>query len=150
VQMAAQFFDALAQNAKRLAELKALDVPVKLIWGQFDPLHHPRRGRAAPDPAEASLSHRSAGGSLVAGRRTGTSGKGDTVITPHKLSKINRRRDPAEQTGRPSSTGTRSQAGSPALCHSQGRGQPVLASNNGVNRHAKAENPLLKWRLVNS
>jgi haloalkane dehalogenase len=37
VQMAAQFFDALAQNAKRLAELKALDVPVKLIWGQFDP-----------------------------------------------------------------------------------------------------------------
>jgi haloalkane dehalogenase len=35
--MAAQFFDALAQNAKRLAELKALDVPVKLIWGQFDP-----------------------------------------------------------------------------------------------------------------
>jgi haloalkane dehalogenase len=35
--MAAQFFDAHAQNAKRLAELKALDVPVKLIWGQFDP-----------------------------------------------------------------------------------------------------------------
>ena len=35
--MAAQFFDALAQNAKRLAELKALAVPVKLIWGQFDP-----------------------------------------------------------------------------------------------------------------
>ena len=35
--MAAQFFDELAQNAKRLAELKALDVPVKLIWGQFDP-----------------------------------------------------------------------------------------------------------------
>jgi pimeloyl-ACP methyl ester carboxylesterase len=37
VQMAAQFFDALAQNAKRLAELKTLNVPVKLIWGQFDP-----------------------------------------------------------------------------------------------------------------
>ena len=35
--MAAQFFDELAQNAKRLAELKALDVPVKIIWGQFDP-----------------------------------------------------------------------------------------------------------------
>jgi haloalkane dehalogenase len=35
--MAAQFFDAHAQNAKRLAELKALDVPVKLIWGHFDP-----------------------------------------------------------------------------------------------------------------
>lgn len=37
VQLAAQFFDALAQNAKRLPEVKALDVAVKLIWGQFDP-----------------------------------------------------------------------------------------------------------------
>jgi len=37
VQMAAQFFDAHAQNAKRLPELKALDVPVKLIWGKYDP-----------------------------------------------------------------------------------------------------------------
>ena len=37
VQMAAQFFDAHAQNAKRLPELKALDIPVKLIWGQYDP-----------------------------------------------------------------------------------------------------------------
>jgi haloalkane dehalogenase len=36
-QLAAQFFDAHIQNAKRLPELKALDVPVKLIWGQFDP-----------------------------------------------------------------------------------------------------------------
>jgi haloalkane dehalogenase len=37
VQMAGQFFDAHAQNTRRLPELKALDVPVKLIWGQFDP-----------------------------------------------------------------------------------------------------------------
>jgi len=37
VQMAAQFFDEQAQNAKHLSTLKALDVPVKLIWGQFDP-----------------------------------------------------------------------------------------------------------------
>jgi pimeloyl-ACP methyl ester carboxylesterase len=37
VQMAGQFFDAHAQNGKRLPELKTLDVPVKLIWGQFDP-----------------------------------------------------------------------------------------------------------------
>jgi pimeloyl-ACP methyl ester carboxylesterase len=37
VQMAAQFFDAHAQNAKRLPALKALDIPVKLIWGQYDP-----------------------------------------------------------------------------------------------------------------
>jgi haloalkane dehalogenase len=37
VQLAAQFFDAHTQNTKRLLELKALDVPVKLIWGEFDP-----------------------------------------------------------------------------------------------------------------
>jgi haloalkane dehalogenase len=37
MQLAAQFFDAHVQNAKRLPDLKALDVPVKLIWGQFDP-----------------------------------------------------------------------------------------------------------------
>ncbi|PZR83304.1 MAG: hypothetical protein DLM68_14480 [Hyphomicrobiales bacterium] len=37
VQMAAQFFDAHTQNAKRLPELKALDIPVKLIWGEYDP-----------------------------------------------------------------------------------------------------------------
>ncbi len=37
VQLAAQFFDEHARNAKHLPELKALDVPVKLIWGQYDP-----------------------------------------------------------------------------------------------------------------
>jgi haloalkane dehalogenase len=37
VQLAAQFFDELASNAEHLPELKALDIPVKLIWGQFDP-----------------------------------------------------------------------------------------------------------------
>lgn len=37
VQTAARFFEAHAENAKRLPELKALDIPVKLIWGQYDP-----------------------------------------------------------------------------------------------------------------
>ncbi|MDF5712942.1 MAG: alpha/beta hydrolase [Rhizonema sp. NSF051] len=37
VQMAAQFFDEHARNATRLPELKTLDIPVKLIWGQYDP-----------------------------------------------------------------------------------------------------------------
>jgi haloalkane dehalogenase len=36
-QLAAQFFDAHIENAKRLPQLKALDIPVKLIWGKFDP-----------------------------------------------------------------------------------------------------------------
>ena len=37
VQLAADFFDEHAQNAKHLTELKTLDIPVKLIWGQYDP-----------------------------------------------------------------------------------------------------------------
>ena len=37
VQMAARFFDEHARNAERLPELAALDVPVKLIWGRYDP-----------------------------------------------------------------------------------------------------------------
>jgi len=37
MQMAGGFFEALAQNAKRLPQLKSLDIPVKLIWGQYDP-----------------------------------------------------------------------------------------------------------------
>ncbi|MCK1388925.1 alpha/beta hydrolase [Bradyrhizobium sp. 21] len=37
VQLAAEFFDEHARNAQHLAALKRLDVPVKLIWGQYDP-----------------------------------------------------------------------------------------------------------------
>jgi haloalkane dehalogenase len=37
VQLAAQFFDTLTQNARRLSELKALNIPFKLIWGEFGP-----------------------------------------------------------------------------------------------------------------
>ena len=37
VQMTAQFFEELARNFERLPELKTLDIPVKLIWGNADP-----------------------------------------------------------------------------------------------------------------
>ena len=37
VQLAARFFKTLSENAKRLPELKALEIPFKLIWGEFDP-----------------------------------------------------------------------------------------------------------------
>jgi len=36
-QLAAQFHDELARNTQRLPALAALDVPVKVIWGEFDP-----------------------------------------------------------------------------------------------------------------
>lgn len=35
--MASQFFEELARNTRRLPEMKALDLPVKVIWGEFDP-----------------------------------------------------------------------------------------------------------------
>jgi haloalkane dehalogenase len=37
VQLAADFFDELARNTARLPELKTINVPVKVIWGEFDP-----------------------------------------------------------------------------------------------------------------
>jgi haloalkane dehalogenase len=37
LQLAAEFFDEHARNAKHLTVLKTLDVRVKLIWGQYDP-----------------------------------------------------------------------------------------------------------------
>jgi pimeloyl-ACP methyl ester carboxylesterase len=37
VQMTAQFFEEIARNTKRLPEVEALDIPVKLIWGETDP-----------------------------------------------------------------------------------------------------------------
>ncbi|NTF47012.1 alpha/beta fold hydrolase [Rhizobium rhizogenes] len=37
VQLAAEFFDEHSRNAKHLTALKALNIPVKLIWGQYDP-----------------------------------------------------------------------------------------------------------------
>ncbi len=37
VQMAAQFYEELQRNSARLPLVKALDLPVKVIWGEFDP-----------------------------------------------------------------------------------------------------------------
>jgi haloalkane dehalogenase len=37
VQMASKFLPELARNAKRIPELKALEIPVNVIWGEFDP-----------------------------------------------------------------------------------------------------------------
>ena len=37
MQLAAEFFDEHARNAKHLTALKTLDIPVKLIWGRYDP-----------------------------------------------------------------------------------------------------------------
>jgi haloalkane dehalogenase len=37
VQLASDFFGELARNTARLPELKTIDVPVKVIWGEFDP-----------------------------------------------------------------------------------------------------------------
>lgn len=39
-QLAAQFNDAVARNTRRLYEVEALDIPVKIIWGETDPDLH--------------------------------------------------------------------------------------------------------------
>ena len=37
VRMAAQFYEELRRNSKRLPLVSALDLPVKVIWGEYDP-----------------------------------------------------------------------------------------------------------------
>ena len=37
VQLASDFFGELARNTARLPELKTINIPVKVIWGEFDP-----------------------------------------------------------------------------------------------------------------
>ncbi|AMN44731.1 alpha/beta fold hydrolase [Rhodoplanes sp. Z2-YC6860] len=36
-QMTAQFYEEIARNIERLPRLEALGLPIKLIWGEFDP-----------------------------------------------------------------------------------------------------------------
>jgi len=37
MQLASTFFEELARNTTRLPEVEELDIPVKVIWGEFDP-----------------------------------------------------------------------------------------------------------------
>jgi haloalkane dehalogenase len=50
VQLAAHFVEELARNTTRLPEVEALDIPVKVIWGEFDPY-------ITPDVAKDRASH---------------------------------------------------------------------------------------------
>jgi haloalkane dehalogenase len=36
-QVAAQLLEEVSRNAKRLPEMEALDIPVKIVWGKNDP-----------------------------------------------------------------------------------------------------------------
>jgi haloalkane dehalogenase len=46
VQMASQFSDELRRNTTRLHLVEALDLPAKVIWGQYDPYLNVAMGRA--------------------------------------------------------------------------------------------------------
>jgi haloalkane dehalogenase len=45
VQMAAQFYEELKRNSTRLPLVEALDLPVKVIWGEYDPYFGVTMGR---------------------------------------------------------------------------------------------------------
>lgn len=45
VQLAAQFFEEVSRNSGRLPLVEALDLPVKVIWGEFDPYFDIEMGR---------------------------------------------------------------------------------------------------------
>jgi len=45
VQLTAQFFAELSRNSERLRLVEALDLPVKVIWGEFDPYFSVEMGK---------------------------------------------------------------------------------------------------------
>jgi haloalkane dehalogenase len=45
MQMSAQFYEELKRNSARLPLVEALDLPVKVIWGEFDPYLNVAMGR---------------------------------------------------------------------------------------------------------
>jgi haloalkane dehalogenase len=45
MQMGAQFYEELKRNSTRLPLVEALDLPVKVIWGEFDPYLNVAMGR---------------------------------------------------------------------------------------------------------
>lgn len=45
VQLTAQFFEELSRNSEKLQLVEALDLPVKVIWGEFDPYLNVEMGR---------------------------------------------------------------------------------------------------------
>jgi haloalkane dehalogenase len=46
VQLASEFFEELKRNSTRLPLVEALDLPVKVIWGEFDPIWVPPWARS--------------------------------------------------------------------------------------------------------
>ena len=45
MQMAAQFYEELKRNSARLDQVRALDIPAKVIWGELDPYLNVAMGR---------------------------------------------------------------------------------------------------------
>ena len=45
MQMGAQFYEELKRNSARLHQVRALDIPTKVIWGEFDPYLNVAMGR---------------------------------------------------------------------------------------------------------
>ncbi len=62
VQLTAQFFEELSRNGDRLHLVKALDLPVKVIWGEFDPYFDVAMGRERASHFKNSSFHLVAAG----------------------------------------------------------------------------------------
>ena len=81
VQMASRFFEELARNSLRLPEVEAVSIPVKVIMGGIRSLLPRSHGPGSRVSLSVCLPPHSAGRSLAAIGFTGTSGKGDAVVT---------------------------------------------------------------------
>ena len=62
LQLSAQFYDELKRNTGRLAMVEALDLPVKVIWGEYDPYLNVAMGRERAGHFRNSSFHQVAAG----------------------------------------------------------------------------------------
>jgi hypothetical protein len=70
--MTSQLNEEVARNTVRYPKAEALDMPVKIIWGERDPYLNSGVAEVLRSPAEACISYFSSRGTLGANRRSRT------------------------------------------------------------------------------
>ena len=81
MQMAAQFYEELKRNSARLPLVEALDLPVKVIWGELDPYLGVAMGKAARCSFQEWFIPSGAGGTLAPVGHAGARRRTDAVVT---------------------------------------------------------------------
>jgi len=81
MQMGSQFYGELKRNSTRLPLVEALDLPVKVIWGEYDPYLGVAMGRERAAHFKKWFVPPGASGTLAAVGHAGASCRADAVMT---------------------------------------------------------------------